>query len=114
MVDVFGGARRSSRGPRGPPGRPGVPGSINDLCTWMPRSVLNQLQETEEECCLLIEEPSKDIKRNGGNITEWISHTGKCSAKADKPTKDLIRLPNGKYALDFHEIVIRLMVIIYI
>ena len=26
MIDVFGGARRSSRGLRGPPGRPGVPG----------------------------------------------------------------------------------------
>ena len=107
-VDIFGRPSGGSGlmgppGPPGPRGRPGIPGSINDLCAWMPRSVLNQLQKTEEECCLVIEEPSKDIKRDGGNVTEWISRTGKCNAKAEKASKDLIRLPDGKYALDFHE-----------
>ena len=106
-VDIFGRPSYGSgaMGPQGPPGPRGSPGSINDLCTWMPRTVLDRLQRTEEECCLVIEDPSKDIirEKGGGNITEWISRTGKCNAKADKATKDLIHLPNGKYALDFHK-----------
>ena len=106
-VDIFGrpSGEKGKVGPPGPRGSKSDPGKggMEQMCMWMPNTILNKLREEEEQCCLIIEDPSKDIKRDGSNVTEWVSRTGKCNAKADKATKDLIRLPNGKYALDFHK-----------
>ena len=76
------------------------------MCVWMPHTVLNNLQRAEEECHLVIEDTSKDIERDGeGFIREWVSRTGKCNAVSlhDKASKDLVELPHGKHALDFHK-----------
>ena len=54
MMNVFGGARsRGGKGPRGPRGFPGKDSSINDFCTWLPNTILKQLEEHEEVCYIL-------------------------------------------------------------
>ena len=80
MVDVFGGARSGKRirGPRGLPGTKGSKGDsgksgMEELCSWMPNTVLKNLQEQEEVCCFFIEDLEKDVKRTGNDVTEWIS-----------------------------------------
>ena len=93
-------------GEKGPKGDPGPAGSINDLCVWMPHTVLNNLQRAEEECHLVIEDTSKDIERDGERfIREWVSRTGKCNATADADfaSKDLVKLPNDREAIIFHK-----------
>ena len=40
-----------SKGNRGSLGAKGSSGTITDLCTWMPHTVLNNLQENEEDGC---------------------------------------------------------------
>ena len=58
-----------SKGDCGSP-EPKGSGKITDLCTWMPHTVLKNLQENEEDGCFLIVDLSKDIKRKGiGDIT---------------------------------------------
>ena len=93
------------QGKVGPKGAVGPAGSINDLCKWMPETVLDNLQKKEQNCHLVIEDTGKDIKRdNDGNIIEWISRTGKCNATSDEYfSKDLVKLPNGKHAIAFKE-----------
>ena len=80
MVDVFGGGSssfRGLRGPRGPQGSqgsegprgphglrgsrgmPGTEGSINDMCIWLPNTVLKYMHETEEESCFSILNPQQ-------------------------------------------------------
>ena len=90
------------QGPQGDPGPIGKPGSFNDLCIWMPNSVLKQLQEQEEQCYSLTN--ISDIKRNEKDeIIEWKSRNKKhLSIIAENPSKDLIELPGYGYALDFH------------
>ena len=77
MVDVFGGSRRfrGGRGPRGPTGPKGAAGSIVDLCTWMPKTILKNLQTNDEKGCFFIQNPDKDLKRKGTEITNWISRS---------------------------------------
>ena len=107
MVDVFGDNNSfqmlgGSSGPAGPRGRSG----IIDLCKWMPNTVLKNLQELEEEGCFVIIDQHKDIKRNKktGDIEEWISRShNKINLIGKTPTKDIIELPNGYYALVFHK-----------
>ena len=94
------------RGKVGPKGDVGPAGSIKDMCTWMSDTVLNNLQKTEEECHLVIEDTSKDIERDGERfIREWVSRTGKCNATADADfaSKDLVKLPNDREAIIFHK-----------
>ena len=71
MVDVFGGSKRfqALRGLRGPRGITGKAGSINDICSYMPNTVVKNVQENEENGCFFIAtDPSKDIKRTGSTI----------------------------------------------
>ena len=61
-----------SKGDRCPPGPKESAGTITDLCTWMPHTVLKNLQENEEVCCFFIADPKKDVYRVGSDITQWI------------------------------------------
>ena len=79
MVDVFGGSGslKNRRGPRGPMGPRGLPGSINDLCQWLPSTILKNLQENEENGCFLIGDPSKDLAINKNEGKTWITRSMK-------------------------------------
>ena len=57
-----------SKGDRGSPGPQGSSGTITDLCTWMPHTVVKNLQENEEDGYFFIADPKKDIKREGSDI----------------------------------------------
>ena len=91
----------------GPRGSNGLPGSIDDMCRWMPKTVLKNLHRKEEDCYWVVKDKSKDLKYDGnGNIMEWISRTGENNAITDdqgavSPIKDLIELVDGRYALVF-------------
>ena len=112
MVDVFGGARngKGTRGPRGPPGPKGTkgePATIKNLCTWMPQSVIKHLQEDDETCCFLIEDLTKDVKKSGTNVTEWISRTSRkfnltlIEGKTPAKIKEICTEPDCFYTLEF-------------
>ena len=92
-----------SKGDRGSPGPKGSPGTITDLCTWMPHTVLKNLQENEEDGCFFIVDLSKDIKREeSGDITQWISRSEKhFNLEAERASKSLTDLANGRHALVF-------------
>ena len=88
------------QGPRGERGPEGEAGSFDDLCSWMPNSVLKQLQEEEEMCYSLTSE--SDVKREEGEIVEWKCRNKKHdSIKADIASKDLIEVSGG-YAIGFN------------
>ena len=98
-----------SKGDRGSPGLKGPPGSITDLCTWMPNTILKNLQENKEASCFFVAEPSKDIKRGGGggggggDIKQWISRSqNHLNLEAERASKSLTELPNDRHALVFH------------
>ena len=101
MVDVFGGSG-GFQAPRGPRGPRGIPGTIEDLCEWLPQTTLKNLQENEEVCCLFIEDPTKDIKRKGSGIQQWInrSHSNP-NLTAERASKDIIQVSEHRYALAF-------------
>ena len=91
------------KGDRGPPGAKGSPGTITDLCTWMPHTVLKNLQENEEVGCFFIADLKKDIKRVGSDITQWISRSQKhLNLTAERASKSLTELANERHALVFH------------
>ena len=91
-----------SKGDRGSPGPKGSPGTITDLCTWMPHTVLKNLQENEEAGCFFIADLSKDIKREGSVIKQWISRSQKhLNLEAERASKSLTDLANGHHALVF-------------
>ena len=101
MVDVFGGSRRF-QAPRGPRGPRGIPGTIKDMCAWMPKTILKNLQQNEEVCCFFVADPTKDIKRKGGSITEWITRSdNKFNLTGERPAKSLTELRNERHALVF-------------
>ena len=116
MVDVFGGARSGKRirGPRGLPGTKGPKGDtgkrgMEDLCAWMPNTVLKNLQEQEEVCYFFIEDLEKDVKRSGNDVTEWISRGATkrnlTLSKGKKPAKLKLLMewyPN-RYILEFKD-----------
>ena len=92
-----------SKGDRGSPGPKGSPGTITDLCTWMPHTVLKNLQENEEDGCFFSVVLSKDIKREGSDIKQWISQSQKeLNLEAERASKSLTDLANGHHALVFH------------
>ena len=99
MVDVFGGSRIL----QGQRGITGQAGSIKDMCIWMPDTILKNIQQNEETCCFFIAaNPSKDVKRTATDIKEWISRSSKKSNLiAEKPSKSLTELLNGRHALKF-------------
>ena len=92
-----------SKDDRGSPGPKGSPGTITDLCTGMPHTVVKNLQENEEDGCFFIADPKKDIKREGsGDIKQWISRSQKhFNLEAERASKSLTDLANGRYALVF-------------
>ena len=101
MVDVFGGSRRF-QAPRGPRGPRGIPGTIEDMCTWMPQTILKNLQQNEERCCFFIVDPTKDIKRKGSDITEWISRSyNKLNLTAERASKSIVQVTSERHALVF-------------
>ena len=111
MVDVFGDNNNSFQilqgppGPRGPRGPNGIRG-IDDLCQWMPNTILKNLQEVEEQGCFVITNHDKDIIKNEkAEIVEWISRShSKINLVGRNPTKETIELPNKKgEALVFHK-----------
>ena len=65
-MDVFGGARtRGAKGVRCQRGFPGKDSSISDFCTWLPNTILIQIQEHEEVSYLLNpKDPEKDLIRD--------------------------------------------------
>ena len=80
---------------RGPRGFRGKDGSIIDLCNWLPKTVLKNLQENDEKCCFFITDPKKDLKREreGADITKWISHSNAgMSLVAEKPSREIEEL----------------------
>ena len=112
-VDIFGrpSGGNSSRGPSGPPGPqgpkgdPGKEGNMDQMCMWMPKTILNKFREEEEQCCFLLTNREKDVKRTGSDIVEWISRCkNKRNIKSIKnlTSKDIIQITDERYALDFH------------
>ena len=65
-MNVFGGARsRGGKGPRGPRGFPGKDSSISDFCTWLPNTILKQIQEHIEVFYLLNpKNPEEDLTQD--------------------------------------------------
>ena len=99
---------QGAKGDIGPRGSNGLAGSIDDMCRWMPKTILKNLQRKEEDCYWIVKDKAKDLKYDGdGNIMEWVSRTGKNNAITDdrgsavSPIKDLIELEDGRYALVF-------------
>ena len=111
MVDVFGDnnsfpTEQGPRGPRGPRGASGTSG-IDDLCKWMPNTMLKYLHEIEEQAYFVITDPLKDVRKKDKTkeIVEWISRShNKINLVGETPTKDIIKLHhNNGYALVFHK-----------
>ena len=93
-----------SKGDRGSPGPKGSPGTLTDLCTWMPHTVLKNLQENEEDGCFFIADLSKGIKREreGSDIKQWKSRSQKhLNLEAERASKSLTDLAIGHRALVF-------------
>ena len=102
---------RGETGPRGERGRRGERGpstaaSMEEMCKWMPHLILDNLQTYEEQCCLFIEDVSKDIVRDHDDyIRKWVSRTGRGNAESPgmRASGDLVAIPQrGRHALSFH------------
>ena len=102
MVDIFGDCSTGSVGPVGPRGMSGKPG-IEDMCTWMPNSILNRLREDDEDCCFLLTHSVQDIKRESGKgIVKWLTRCkNKKNAVGIYPCSDIKQIPTGQWVLDF-------------
>ena len=99
---------RGAKGARGPPGPKGDPGrgGIDDMCTWIPNIVIGQFQRNEQ-LCLLITEPSRDLHKGNGTYLSWLSRsTSGLDAKADDDataSKSILHISEGKHALVFEK-----------
>ena len=106
-MNVFGGARsRGGKDPRGPRGFPGKDSSINDFCTWLPNTILKQLEEHEEVCYILSRKnPENDLIRGRNKtIEEWKSRNlKKGNLVAVHPSSELVETGDGGYALSFQK-----------
>ena len=106
-MNVFGGTRsRGGKGPRGPRGFPGKDSSISDFCTWLPNTILKQIQEHEEESYLLNpKDPEKDLTRDKNKaIIEWKSRNlQKSNLIAVHPSSEVEEILPGNYAMVFHK-----------
>ena len=113
MVDVFGGLGlfAGQRGPRGLPGKQGQRGmsGMEDLCSWMPNTVLKNLQEQEEVCCFTLTDLEKDVKRSGNDVTAWISrgatkrNLATSTNKKPAKLKTLSQFYPKRYVLEFKD-----------
>ena len=104
MVDIFGGSGgggflRGLTGPRGIAGNQG----FEDMCLFMPQTVGMNFQKHEEVLCLHINDVAKDLKFDSNKrITEWLSRSNvKFNAVAEIPTKDLFKITDTCFGLDF-------------
>ena len=79
---------------------------LDNLCSWLPNMMLENLRQKEEAGCFLIRDIQKDIKRGKDKqIVEWVSRADKkCNLKGKVPSRELIELPFQRgYALDFNK-----------
>ena len=77
-MNVFGGAASGGMmesGPRGPCGFRGKDSSMNDFGTWLPQTIINNLQVNDEKGTFFIENPEKDLIRKKQVIAEWVSRS---------------------------------------
>ena len=108
-MNVFGGATRGmmDEGPRGPRGFRGRDSSMDDFSVWLPRTLVNSLQDNDENGAFFIENPEKDLVRDDKKlITQWVSRSRKGGNLISvKPASELeeITLPNDetRYAIKF-------------
>lgn len=103
MVDVFGSTASftGQRGPRGAVGPRGLPGSMDDVCEWMPQSVVKNLQKYDELGCYFIDSVSADLKKAGSNVTEWISRCNDGDNLIVKKNVKAVEKVVNRYALNF-------------
>ena len=100
-MNVFGGSSVAGKGPRGPRGFRGKDSSIIDFCTWLPQTVLKNLQAHDERCCFFIQDLSKDLKQEGKEIVEWVSRSiSGLNLQAEKSTKEIEELED-RYVMTF-------------
>ena len=107
-MNVFGGATRAmDEGPRGPRGFRGKDSSIVDFSTWLPHTVINNLQVNDENGAFFIENPDKDlIRQKDKTITEWVSRSRRGgNLVAKKPSSDIEKIEHyfatERYAMKF-------------
>ena len=131
MTDIFGGgggARGdgSIRGPRGPRGEHGERGErgesgIDDLCIWLPHSMLKNYRENDEHVCLLLRDLDRDVEITGrhsaddvGTVSAWISRCSGYDGAAERvtmisksPSKHILQLYRSdsavRYALELRK-----------
>ena len=61
-------------GPKGVKGEKGAPGSIDDMCKWLPKTMLKSYQENEEDGSFFITDRKKDVKiSKTGEVITWFS-----------------------------------------
>ena len=89
-----------------PRGFLGKDSSIRDFCTWLPNTILKQIQEHEEVSYLLNQRnPEGDLTRNENKaILEWKSRNlQKANLVAVHPSSEVKITPDGNYAIVFHK-----------
>ena len=102
-MNVFGGARSAGKGVRGPRGFRGKDTSIIDLCTWLPKTILTNLQTYDERGCFFVQNIEKDLVRKDKKITTWVSRSlPGLNLDADKPSSDIEELKD-RYVINFKE-----------
>ena len=100
-MNVFGGTRTLDKGPRGPRGFRGRDSSIIDFCSWLPNTLLKNLQTHDERGCFFVQNPDKDLVRKGKEITTWISRSlPGLNLDADKPSTEIEKLED-RYVINF-------------
>ena len=108
MVNVFG-CNSGKRGPPGPPGEPGPPGKkgrdgtggIESIVRWLPQTALEQFRKNESSC-LLLTDPSTDLKVERGKYVKWNSRSdSKLDAIGVYPSTKLVDMPDHRHALQF-------------
>ena len=105
-MNVFGGATRAmDEGPRGPRGFRGKDSSIVDFSTWLPNTLINNLQVNDESGAFFIENPDKDLirQKNGKTITEWVSRSRRGgNLVALEPSSEIEKIDfTDRYAMKF-------------
>ena len=78
---------------------------VFDICKWMPHFVLKQLREGEEQCCFVINDPNKDLKKDhsGKKYMTWLSRNkNKKNAESDKPSTSCKLIKRGHWGLNFN------------
>ena len=102
-MNVFGGVRSVNKGPRGPRGFRGKDSSIIDFCTWMPKTILKNLQTHDERGCFFIQNLESDLDRKGKRIQKWISRSlPGLNLIADIPSSEIEQLED-RYVLNFQK-----------